>query len=246
MEGKKWRRKFGRFVRVAAMFLATLAASQPTLAEMHRNLDWWWFRPGTATIFALFAAALLLLDRFFGASTGWVRYIMTGMSLNDLRDEFEGAWRLECAAWAGQPEPTIEQTRHAVALLHGFITRVNEIVRAETEAWKAEFQNALQQIEEYAKAAPRKIDESGLKVTVVNFDKLRDGWTISLNGSAPERVNAPEKTYIITPGQVRIVVEGTLSDGSKAVRREELALVKTGDIKRCRSLLCSRWVETYF
>jgi hypothetical protein len=31
MQGKKWRRKFGRLSRVAAMVLATLAAAQPTL-----------------------------------------------------------------------------------------------------------------------------------------------------------------------------------------------------------------------
>lgn len=112
MRGKQWRRKFGRAARVSAMILATLAAAQPTIAEMSRRPDTWLLRPGLATIFALLAAALLLLDRFFGASTGWVRYIMTGMALNDLRDEFEATWRLESAAWAGQPEPNIDQTKH--------------------------------------------------------------------------------------------------------------------------------------
>ena len=69
MRGKKGRRIFGRFARVGAMVLATLAAAQPTIAEMYRSQDHFWGQPGIATIFALVAAALLLLDRFFGAST---------------------------------------------------------------------------------------------------------------------------------------------------------------------------------
>ena len=186
MRGKKWLRRFGRCVRVVAMILATLAAAQPTIAEIHRSEDQWWWRPGVATILALAAAALLLLDRFFGASTGWVRYTTCGLALNDLREELEGAWRLECANWAPQGEPNIDQTKRAVTLLQGFVTRVNDLVRTETEAWKAEFQSALQQVEEYAKAAPRKVEQSGLKVTISDFEKIKGPWTIALNGGTAE------------------------------------------------------------
>ena len=232
MKGKRWRRKFGRAARVSAMILATMAAAQPTLAEMFRTPEGWWTRPGLATIFALLAAALLLLDRFFGASTGWVRYIMTGMALNDLRDEFEAIWRLESAAWAGQPEPNIEQTKHAISLLQGFITRVNEIVRAETEAWKAEFQSALQQVEDYAKSAVRKIEQSGLKVNIANFDKVEVPWSIALNGGTPEPVSSAEKTFTLTPGHTQIAVEATLiGPPKKVVRREELVSLNAGDVQ---------------
>ena len=231
MRGKKWRRKFGRTVRVGAMVLATLAAAQPTIAEICRAQDGLWSRPGVATIFALVAAALLLLDRFFGASTGWVRYITAGLALNDLRDELEGAWRLECSAWASQEEPNIEQTKHALTLLHGFIARVNDVVRVETESWKAEFQTALQQVEEYARAAPRKVEQSGLKVVIANFDKTDGSWKISLNGGPPESVTGPEKTYTVTPGQMQIAVEANLHGaGKKVVRGEAIVLLKAGEI----------------
>lgn len=231
MRGKQGRRKFGRAARVGAMVLATLAAAWPTIAEMCRRQETWLLGPGLATIFALLAAALLLLDRFFGASTGWVRYIMTGMALNDLRDEFEAAWRLESAAWAGQPEPNIDQTKHAISLLQGFITRVNEIVRAETEAWKAEFQTALQQVEDYAKAAVRKIEQSGLKVIIANFDKIDVPWSIALNGGTPQPVTSSEKTFTLTPGHTQIAVEATLSGPpKKPVKREEIVMLKAGEV----------------
>ncbi|HEY5705069.1 MAG TPA: SLATT domain-containing protein [Terrimicrobiaceae bacterium] len=230
MRGKKWRRKFGRMARVAAMVLATLAAAQPTIAEMSRSQDGLWARPGVATIFALVAAALLLLDRFFGASTGWVRYVTAGLALNDLRDELESAWRLECSTWANQPEPNIDQTKHALTLLHGFIARVNDVVRVETEAWKAEFQSALQQVEEYARAAPHRVEQAGLKVVVANFDQTEGSWMISLNGGTPETVTGPEKAYTLTPGQMQVAVEAKLKGAEKKLRREEIVLLKAGEI----------------
>jgi hypothetical protein len=229
MSGKNGRRIFCRSARVGAMVLATLAAAQPTIAEIYREQKQIWFQPGIATIFALAAAALLLLDRFFGASTSWVRYMTAALALNDLRDEFENAWRLETATW-GEQEPTVDQTKHAVSLLYGFILRVNEIVRNETEAWKAEFQSALQQVEEYAKTAPRKVEQSGLKVVITNFDKVDDAWKISVNGGAWESVMGAEKTFSLTPGQTQFVVEAMLSDPKKNVRREEIVILKASEI----------------
>jgi len=229
MRGKKGRRIFGRFARVGAMVLATLAAAQPTISGMYRSQNHFWVQPGIATIFALTAAALLLLDRFFGASTGWVRYMTAGLALNDLRDEFENAWRLETATW-GEQEPTVDQTKHSVSLLYGFILRVNEIVRTETDAWKAEFQSALQQVEEYARAAPRKIEQSGLKVVITNFDKVDGAWRISLNGGEWESVISAEKTFSLTPGQTQLVVEATLSEPKKNVRREEIVMLTASEI----------------
>jgi hypothetical protein len=229
MRGKKGRRIFCRFSRVGAVVLATLAAAQPTIAEIYRSQDRLLVRPGIATILALAAAALLLLDRFFGASTGWVRYISSGLALNDLRDEFEAMWRLETAAW-GDAEPNIDQTKHTVTVLQGFITRVNDIVRAETEAWKAEFQSALQQVEEYAKTAPKKVEKSGLKVAVTNLDKLDGEWKISVNGGTPEIVTSAEKAFSLTPGQTQLAVEAKVGDSKKTVRREEIVMLKAGEI----------------
>jgi conflict system pore-forming effector with SLATT domain len=98
MRGKKGRRIFGRFARVGTMVLATLAAAQPTIAEMYRSQDHFWVQPGITTIFALAAAALLLLDRFFGASTGWVRYMTAGDSYLSVNRSFKALARRSFAS----------------------------------------------------------------------------------------------------------------------------------------------------
>ncbi len=56
------------------------------------------------------AAALVLLDRFFGSSTGWMRYSRTEMHLRQLHHELEMNWERERATWAGQ-EPSAEQVQ---------------------------------------------------------------------------------------------------------------------------------------
>lgn len=112
---------------------------------------------------------------------------------------------------------------------------MNEIVRAETEAWKAEFQNALQQVEDYAKTAVRKIEQSGLKVNIANFDKVEAPWSIALNGGTPEPVFSAEKTFTLTPGHTQIAVEAALiGPPKKVVKREEIVILKAGKLRRCR------------
>ena len=80
-------------------------------------------------------------------------------------------------------------------------------------------------------AAPRKVEQSGLKVVIANFDKTDGSWKISLNGGPPESVTGPEKTYTVTPGQMQIAVEANLHGaGKKVVRGEAIVLLKAGEI----------------
>src|SRR6185503_19525550 len=102
-------------------------------------------------------------------------------ALKELRDELTFAYTIEEAQWAGQNEPTVEQTKHTLTTLQGFLTRANQIVRNETDQWKSEFQNALQQVDEYAKAQPKKAEEAVGTVKIANPDRLAGKWCVSFN-----------------------------------------------------------------
>ncbi len=97
------------------------------------------------------AAALVLLDRFFGSSTGWMRFIRTEMHLRQLHQEFEMSWERERAAWAGQ-DPSAKQVQQMLGRAMAFVTKVSEVVRQETEEWVREFQSTLRQLDEAARA----------------------------------------------------------------------------------------------
>ena len=109
------------------------------------------FSPAWASVAIGVAAALVLLDRFFGSSTGWMRFIRTEMHLRQLYQEFEMNWERERAAWAGQ-DPSAEQVHQMLGRAMAFVTRVSEVVRRETEEWVLESRGTFRQIDEAASA----------------------------------------------------------------------------------------------
>lgn len=162
-----WKRTFGTWLRVWAVIFVAGAAALPTAAELW-GAGKWWAHSGAAPVLGIVAALLIGLDKLSGATSGWIRYILAETSLKELRDDFAAGYNLETGNWAGVAEPTIEQTRHALETLHGYLVRANEIVRDETNQWKAEFQSALQQIEESAKAASRRAEAARKKTAPKN------------------------------------------------------------------------------
>src|SRR3954470_3802340 len=129
------KRKLAWCFRVTAILLAAIATALPTVAEMTRNTDRWFSHSGTATILGIIVGALLMLDKLIGASSSWIRYTMAETALKELQDELTLAYTLESAAWIGLPEPSVEQTKHALSALQGFLARASQIVHDETVQW---------------------------------------------------------------------------------------------------------------
>ena len=122
-------------------------------------------------------------------------------------------YTFETGTWAGQTEPTVEQTKHALTLLQGFLARANQIVRDETNQWKAEFQSALQQADELAKVQPRKVEEAVGTVKIANPDRLGGGWTVSINGGPEEAGTSDSKSFRLTPGPITLRVKARIKTG---------------------------------
>jgi hypothetical protein len=199
--------------RVTAIVLGAIATALPTAAEMTRTTDGWLFRPGTATILGIFIGALLMLDKFIGASSSWIRFTTADTALKELRDEFNLAWTLENATWAGTPEPSVDQTKHAVSTLQGFLTRANQIVHDETTQWKTEFQGALQQIDDSAKTRAAKVEEAVAIVKITNPDRLAEPWNLSIDGGSPETIPGDSKAIRHTPGPITLRITAKIKSG---------------------------------
>jgi len=215
---KRW---FAWILRVSAILLGTVAAALPTVSEMTRTTEGWLLRPGMATIVGLVVAALILLDKLVGASSGWIRYTMAETALKELRDELTLTYTFEIGVWAGQPEPTVEQTKHALTLLQGFLSRADQIVRDETNQWKAEFQSALQQTEELAKVQPKKIEEAVGTVRISNPDRLAGVWRVSINGGPEEIGSSDSKSFRLTPGPITVRVRADIKAGVGGTQTRE-------------------------
>jgi len=136
------KKRMAQLLRVLAIFAAAVAGLVPLLAQLCPGISALW-----STIALASGAVFIALDKFFGFSSGWMRYIRAQVALAALLEEFTLDWQIGFAGWHGQ-QPTTEQTQEQLALAKGFIEAVNAIVQSETHNWINEFSSALQQSEQ--------------------------------------------------------------------------------------------------
>jgi hypothetical protein len=105
------------------------------------------------------AAGCVGLDRFFGYSTGWIRYVTTAMALEKSLEQFRLEWARDMAKIRGAP-PTPEQLENLIQTCGAFSLAIKTQVEQETKAWVVEFQSNLSQLEKDLQA---KADEAKAK-----------------------------------------------------------------------------------
>lgn len=143
---RRSKRLWGRLLRVLAVLFGAGAAVIPILAEIYTKNGEPRIAPAWASIALAAAAALLVLDRYFGFSEGWMRFMATWLQLMRIRHDFEAEWQV---ARATDTEPTpIEAVAERLALAKVLVRSVDEAVGAETGAWITEFQTSLQLTEQ--------------------------------------------------------------------------------------------------
>ena len=140
------KRLWGRALRVGAIVLASVAAVLPVLSEIYTTDDRPAIAPGWATVFLAAAAGLVALDRYFGFSSGWMRFMAAELKLTRLRHEFEYRWQAGRAAAGVRPTP--EQVGALLAEAQAFVLAVDDVVAAETSSWISEFRTSLESAEQ--------------------------------------------------------------------------------------------------
>lgn len=137
------------------------------------------------------AAALLAFDKYFGCSTGWMRYITTAMSLETALRNFRLDWARTTSGLAGSV-PSGAVLEALLQKIQDFCITSRTLVEKETQTWVMEFQTNLSQLEKDAKAAmdsARAAVESAQKDLRAATDTTRPG-AIELtveNGTGTDR-----------------------------------------------------------
>ena len=186
--------------------------------------------PGWSAVLLAVAATLLALDRFHGATSGWVRYLLSAGQLTEARDDFELAFEAQKLEWAG-PEPSLEQTRAAIELIRKFVKQLNSIVGEETKTWAAEFTEVLKQIEEQTKLASQAKRQSAIQITVTNGDQCTPKvWRLAVGNSLPTDRIGKEASLEVSPGLCVVRVTGELN--GKSAQAEKAVNVSAGEIQR--------------
>jgi hypothetical protein len=116
-------------------------------------------------VFIALAAAIVGFDKFFGLSTGWMRFIVTQLSLERVLQEFHYDWAFLLTQ---QQEQHLETN---IPLLHrakDFTLKVEDLVRQETDAWVQEFQSGMVELAKILKTEVETRKLGSIKVTVPN------------------------------------------------------------------------------
>jgi hypothetical protein len=235
---KKSKRFWARQFRVLVILLGAAAALLPTIGELLPQLlavfgeaDGAGFRiPAGWTIVLLgLAGVLLLLDRFFGFSSAWVRYVATELQLTQMCDEFQMDWEAEKAVLKGEP-PSQDQVAQMMAKCRAFATQVHNIVRDETRLWVQEFEKAVREIDDTTKSKSAVTEPGSINLTVTNGNTIANGWRLQVDGGAEESyrgLTAAKRNLI--PGAHMLSVSGEV--GGKIVRAEKVVAVAAGEIR---------------
>ena len=148
------KRLAGRALRVLALLLAAAAAVLPILSQILTDADGQpQVEPAWASVALAIAAGLVALDRYFGASDAWMRFMTAEMQIARLRQDFEYEWNI-ARAKAADP-PTAEEVEARLMLARKLVVGVSDAIAAETNNWVTDFRGHLQTAEQALQAPVR-------------------------------------------------------------------------------------------
>ena len=201
-EARQRSKKLGaRLTRGGAIVLGAITTIVPSLiAMLPEKLSFWGFHDfpaiklnPLATILGVLSATTILLDRFYGYSSSWMRYVTTYQEIQANLDEFRIDWRKQLLRLNSNRPPTDEQILGIYDFFASFLRSVNDSVRSETQGWVTEFKGALTDVDRLvqgqrgAALTRAHVAGGGLNVTVQDYETL-DGrrWTLQLDNREPE------------------------------------------------------------
>ena len=247
-KAKRWKRIPSQGIQFCALLLTAAAGLVPIIVQLVKNARVLaGFDSGPlASLFVGIAAALLGLDKAFGYSSGWTRYVLTASSMTKLLHEFRMDWVALSAAAAVPPTP--EQQTVMIQRAKEFVSTIQGLIAQETKEWATEFQSNMAQmekdlktqldslkaqVEKGAKDKEAATSPGAIELTVANADKT-DSFSFEVvlegqSGKSTESVsNANVWTRINTlPGQYRITINA--KSRGNITSTSTIVYVKPGD-----------------
>lgn len=136
----------GQLLRLGAIVAAGVAGVTPLLAEIFESQGSPGVDPLWAAVALTAAGTLILLDRFWGFTSAWVRYMVASQELTAALDAFRIEWARHQLRWGGG-EPEVEQADAMIGECREFLMRVRSVVGSETRIWARDFQRVLEQVD---------------------------------------------------------------------------------------------------
>jgi hypothetical protein len=199
---------FSQAVRFLAWVLAAVGGLLPIVASLFKGPTVF-ESPLWASLFLGVAAALIGLDKTFGYSSGWARYVLTATNIRKSLEDFRLDWA-ELMAKAGNP-PTAEQVAPLIERAKQFRSEVEGLVLQETKDWVTEFQSSMAQMEKDVAAQLANL-KAQVDKTIQARDTASKPGTIQLTIDDPgNKAVAGTLQLAVTDSGNKTVYKGTLT-----------------------------------
>ena len=170
---RQLRRHFCRIFRLSAILLTAFSGLLPMINEIAGPQKA--LHSLCAAVALGVAATLILLDRFYGFTNGWIRYLLTARQLIEALEAFHFEVERHKLSW-GNPEPTPEQATMLLEQIWQFHKKALGIVNDETKGWAAEFTEAIKQLDEQVKTDRSKLTtDMGGRINPKNQPSIPSG-----------------------------------------------------------------------
>jgi len=249
---KRWKCQLSRFIQFSAVALTAAGALVPIIAHIWKARE-----PSStvdsglwASLFVGLAAALIGLDKAFGLSSGWARYVLTATSIQKALEEFRLEWMILSAGLSQPPKP--EQVTALIQRAKEFVSTIAGMVLQETKDWVSEFQSNMAQLEKDVKAQldtlaaqVQKASQSreaasrpgSIELTVPDADRT-DGFEFHAtltneSGKLGDETVTNAKSWVrlnLAPAQYSLTLTATF--GGKPVAAHAVVEVKPGEIAK--------------
>lgn len=192
-----WRRKrtvarASRAIQRTALIAGAAAGLWPVIVQLLKDGGiggtgtHWWSSSLAPSFLVGVGAALIGLDKTFGYSSAWSRYVLAATEISRRLAEFRMDWVAATAA-AGAGGLADDRLAALIQKAKAFRVGVEDVIVQETKDWATEFQNNVAQLEKDLKA---QLD--ALKVQVIQQQ------TASQPGSLALTVSDADKTQGFT------------------------------------------------
>lgn len=146
---RRSKKRWAQRLRVAAIVMVSVAGVLPVLSQIFNDTSSVIIQPAWSSVALAIAVALVALDRFFGFSSAWARYMATGQAISAALNEFRFDWQQASSQFVAG-EPTQDDIKTILDLVKAFTRKTDELIQAETMQWVSEFRETLTEIERSA------------------------------------------------------------------------------------------------
>ncbi|MDU0457641.1 MAG: SLATT domain-containing protein [Geobacteraceae bacterium] len=206
-ERRKPKRLCAQAVRGLALFLATLGALCPLVTPV---LDEYWKSqlPTLGYVFLAIGAALVGFDRLYGFSSSWMRFTSTQLSLEMLLKEFQFDWLLM------QSQPFSETT--SIQKLKDFASKLDGIVKQETDAWITDFKSNIAELEKMLKTGADERKPGAIKLTITNAKSFKV-FSIYVDGAFNKKIDGVTEALLdmVSPGRHEVSISAVDMAGNE-------------------------------